>query len=34
MSIAGFIPVRLSRLRRNNPKAYYYWVKFSKLLLL
>ena len=32
LRLADTVPVRLSRLRRNNPEAYYYWVKVSELL--
>jgi hypothetical protein len=26
------VPMRLARLRRNNPEAFYYWVKTSELM--
>ena len=32
LRLADTVPVRLSRLRRNNPEAYYYWAKVSELL--
>lgn len=32
LRLADTVPVRLSRIRRNNPEAYYYWVKVSELL--
>lgn len=32
LRLADTVPVRLHRLRKNNPEAYYYWVKVSELL--
>lgn len=32
LRLVASVPLRLSRLRRNNPEAFYYWVKTSELL--
>lgn len=32
MAISSSLPPRLSRLRRNNPEAFYYWAKTGELL--
>jgi hypothetical protein len=32
LRLAASVPLRLSRLRRNNPEAFYYWVLTSELL--
>lgn len=34
MEIHPPLPSRLTRLRRNNPEAFYYWAKTSEILLL
>ena len=32
LRLAGSVPSRLARLRKNNPEAFYYWVRTSELL--
>ena len=32
LRLAGSVPSRLARLCKNNPEAFYYWVRTSELL--